>query len=550
MKKHLLLFIWFLTFLCIDVSAQMPAEIQNIFNKINPSAIKAHMIFLSDDLLEGRQPGTRGFLLASKYIETQFVSLGLKPGVNNTSYIQRVPLQKAWVNDAESELILIHQNNKQEKLEYSKQYTLSPYFASPESNVSAPLVFVGYGISAPEFGYDAYDGIDVKGKIVVYLSGAPSGIPNDPKAYFSGVAAKYGEAIKRGAVGVITFARPTNTSRRSTGDASARRQRPASYKWASEQSIVGNSYMELKAIASFNSESAEKLFINSAVPLKKIFDLAAEGKSESFPLNISASIKVKTNKTIVESSNVVGVIEGSDQVLKNEYIIYTAHLDHLGIGTPVKNDSIYNGAHDDASGNAILLEIAKVYRSLAVPPKRSVIFATVTGEEMGLLGSDYLINNQPVKGRIVANLAIDMPFFFHPVLDIVPYGADHSSLGKQTEKAAQWLHLKISPDPIPEQVVFIRSDHYSFIKKGIPALFIKSGFMTVPQDTVNRAKSDVEWRSSIYHKPQDDMNQPFDFDAAATHVKVNFLIGYLVCNEPYAPAWNKGDFFGQRFSSK
>jgi Zn-dependent M28 family amino/carboxypeptidase len=200
---------------------------------------------------------------------------------------------------------------------------------------------------------------------------------------------------------------------------------------------------------------------------------------------------------------------------------------------------------------AILLEIAKAYHSLSAKPRRSIIFAVVTGEESGLLGSDFFVNNPPMQnGKIVANLAIDMPFFFHPVLDIVPYGADHSSLGMQTEKAAKILGLKISPDPFPEQVIFIRSDHYSFIKKGIPALFIKSGFMTVPQDTVDRAKSDVGWRSNIYHTPQDDMNQPFNFDAATTHVKINFLIGYFVCNETHAPDWNKDDFFGKKLKKK
>ena len=163
----------------------------------------------------------------------------------------------------------------------------------------------------------------------------------------------------------------------------------------------------------------------------------------------------------------------------------------------------------------------------------------------------YFANNFPVaNGKIVANLAIDMPFFFHPVLDIVPYGADHSSLGKQTERAAKELNLKISPDPFPEQVVFIRSDHYSFIKKGIPALFIKSGFMTVPSDTVNRARTDVAWRTSPYHRPGDDMSQPFDFNGATVHVKINFLIGYYVSMEQPSPSWNKGDFFGQLFARK
>lgn len=293
MKNHLLL-LPLLFVLALNISAQPPAEVQNVLNKINPSAIKAHMAFLSDDLLEGRQPGTRGFLLASKYMETQFISLGLKPGVNETSYIQRVPLAKASVNDVESEFILIDQNNKQEKLEYTKQYSLAPYFDSPESNVTASLVFVGYGISAPDFGYDAYNGVDVKGKIVVYLNGSPAGIPNDPKAFYGGAAQKYSEAIKRGAVGVISFTRPTNTTPRNSGEGRTRRPRPASYKWESEQMVVGNSFGELKAIASLTSEGAQKLFVNSVVPLQKVFDMATEGRSASFPLNISASIKVST----------------------------------------------------------------------------------------------------------------------------------------------------------------------------------------------------------------------------------------------------------------
>jgi Zn-dependent M28 family amino/carboxypeptidase len=227
--------------------------------------------------------------------------------------------------------------------------------------------------------------------------------------------------------------------------------------------------------------------------------------------------------------------------------VYVAHLDHFGIADPVKSDSIYNGAHDNASGVAILLGIAKSFQSLPIAPKRSIIIAVVTGEESGLLGSDYFVSNPTVDGTIVANLALDMPFFFHPILDIVPYGAQHSSLSTQVAEATKILNLKVSPDPFPEQVVFVRSDHFSFIKKGIPALFIKSGFMTIPSDSVNRAKSDVAWRSTTYHTPQDDMHQAFDFTAAITHVQVNFLIGFLIANEPSRPQWNKDDFFGNKF---
>ncbi|MGZ3755398.1 MAG: M28 family metallopeptidase [Mucilaginibacter sp.] len=514
-------------------------------NNISPDAIKAHMTFLSDDLLEGRLPGTRGFAIGSKYMETQFMALGLKPGVNNSSYVQPLAFVKAWVGDTESSLSLTA-NNKEEKLEYGKQFLISPYFAAETSGVTAPLVFVGYGISAPEFNYDDYKNIDVKGKIVVYISDAPKNLPTSERAYFTTADAKYSEAIKRGAVGVISFSLPTG--RLANFKAAAARAKQGSYKWMDSQSVVANSYPALKAIAQFNNAYAEMLFANAPSSLQKLITLSAEGKSESFPLNISASIHVKTKSKLVPTSNLVGIIPGSDPVLKNEYVVYSAHLDHLGIGAPVKGDSIYNGAHDDGSGNAILLEIAKAYKSLPVAPKRSIVFAVVTGEEMGLLGSDYFINNLPMpNGKVVANLAIDMPFFFHPVLDIVPYGADHSSLGKQTAQAAKILGLKISPDPFPEQVVFIRSDHYSFIRKGIPALFIKSGFMTVPSDTVNRAISDVAWRSTTYHTPMDNMNQAFDFKAATTHVKVNFLIGYLVANDTGIPVWNPGDFFGKRF---
>lgn len=542
MKKQFL-FLLLTGILFNSVIAQSKKEINNILNNVSPDAIKGHMSFLADDLLEGRLPGTRGFSLATKYIETRFTSLGLRPVINDTSYIQKVPLKKAWVVENESSFITIN-NGKEENLLYGKDFLLSPYFSSETSSIQAPLVFVGFGITAPEFNYDDYDAIDVKGKIVVCINGAPQNFATGERAYYTSTDIKYAEAIRRGAVGIINFSLPSN--KRTTWQAAVRRSKQGSFKWINGTDVA-KSYPELKVVATFNNEKMEKLFVNAATSFQKIIAKAEEGKSVSMSLNISASINVKTDSKLVQSCNVVGMIKGSDPVLNNEYVVYSAHVDHFGIGVPVKNDSIYNGAHDDASGMSILLEIIRAYRSLKTAPKRSIIFAFVTGEEMGLLGSDYFINNQPVSGKIVANLAIDMPFFFHPVLDIVPYGADHSSLGVQTEKAAKLLGLKISPDPIPEQVVFIRSDHYSFIKKGIPALFIKSGFMTVPSDTTDRSRTDVAWRSTIYHTPQDDMNQPFDFTAAATHVKVNFLIGLFVSNEINSPVWNKNDFFGLKF---
>ncbi len=529
----------------VNTSIAQEKALRNNLGAISADAIKGSMSFLADDLLEGRQPGTRGFALASKFVETKFMSLGLVPGINGTSYIQKVPLRKGVVNENTSSFSLLI-DGKEEVLSYGKHFIISPYFSNESSTVTAPLVFVGYGISAPEFNYDDYRDIDVKGKIVVFINDAPSRFPSNEKAYFTTTDAKFGEAIKRGAVAAISFSLPSN--RRTTWEAGVRRSKQGSFKWLDNNSFPHNSSPELKAVVSLNNEYLDKLLVNSGRSTETLYKEVKEEKPISFPLNISAQVKVSTRFTPVEGSNVLGMIPGSDPKLKEECVVYSAHLDHFGIGAPVKNDSIYNGAHDDASGVAILLEIIAAYQRLPHPPKRSILFAVVTGEESGLLGSDYFVNNPTIPAtNIVANLAIDMPFFFHPVLDIVPYGADHSSLSKQVEQTTKFLGLQISPDPFPEQVVFIRSDHYSFIKKGIPALFIKSGFMTVPQDTTDRSKSDVAWRSTIYHTPQDDMNQPFDFHAATMHVKVNFLVGYFVANEATRPTWNANDFFGKRF---
>jgi hypothetical protein len=518
-----------------------------VLKGINPMAIKGHMTFLSQDLLKGRRPGSDGFEIASTYVESQFINLGLLPTFGD-SFRQNFPLIKATVNFENSQISLIN-GEKINELEIGKQFLLSTYYGAKYSEISAPIVFIGYGISAHEFSYNDYANIDVKGKIVVYINGAPDNFPNSERAYYSGANVKNQLAIENGAIGVISFNHPSDTRR--TWSSSVNRARNGEFKWQSEEGITMNGFPELKAVAMYNNEYLKDLFVNAPGKLELILSLFEKGKSASFPLNISAKMQVETEKEILPSHNIIGEIKGSDPKLKDEYLVYAAHLDHLGIGSTVNGDSIYNGAHDNAAGVSILLEIAKTYQALEVKPKRSVLFAIVTGEESGLLGSDYLANNPPIgKEKMVANISMDMPFFFHPVLDIVPYGAIHSSLGNQTKEAADILGLELSPDPFPEQVVFIRSDHYSFIKKGIPALFIKSGFKTIASDTIDRAFSDVNWRKTHYHTPQDDMNQPFDFNAAATHVKVNFLIGYLVTNDTAIPSWNKGDFFGDKMTKK
>jgi Zn-dependent M28 family amino/carboxypeptidase len=538
MTIRLLLLLFIIT---VNVATGQNQNVGKVLQSVNPNAIKATMSFLSDDLLEGRQPGTRGFALASRYVQSQFMSLGLTPAGNDNSYIQKVPLKKGVVNKNESRFVI--ESPEAESWTYGSEFLFAPNLVDGRSEVAAPLVFVGFGISAPELKYDDYKGIDVRGKIVVMLDQAPDIFGNNERAYFSSPNIKLQEAVKQGAVGVITI----NLSGRTSWEAMVRRSGQGTFKWVDSQNNPANAFAELKVVATLNPANQDKLFMNSKKNLQEVYTLLKRGKVQSFPLKLNVRLQVVTSHSMIESANLIGVIPGSDSALKNEYIVYAAHVDHFGIGAPVKGDSIYNGAHDNASGVAIVLEIARLFRSLPEAPKRSIIIAIVTGEESGLLGSDYFANNPTVTGPLVANFALDMPFFFHPVLDIVPYGIQHSSLSKHVTTAADALHLKISPDPFPEQVVFVRSDHFSFIKKGIPALFIKSGFQTSPQDSIDRAKSDVAWRSTTYHTPHDDMQQNFDFNGAVMHAKINFLIGLLTANDTAKPTWNKGDFFGEKF---
>ncbi len=342
------------------------------------------MSFLADDLLEGRQPGTRGFAIASRYIQSQFMALGLLPGVHG-SYVQPVPLKKG-VTIPDAGTMTIEGSDGTQILTCNTDFLVSPNLVNPVSEVSAPLVFAGFGVYAPELKYNDYGNADVKGKIVVYLDQAPAMFPSNERAYFSSAAVKYEEAVRRGAAGVITL--PMPEGRISSWEAAVRRMAQGSFRWADDAGHAQNTYPELKVIAALNPTREERLFSLSGKTWADVLNNARAGRAQSFPLNRSADMKVTTTVSDIQSSNLIGVIPGSDPVLRNQYVVYAAHLDHFGIGTPVKGDSIYNGAHDNASGVAILLEIARAFRSLPTPPRRSVIIDVVTGEEYGLVGSE------------------------------------------------------------------------------------------------------------------------------------------------------------------
>lgn len=522
----------------------IPAEAQKVARSVRPEAIEAHMRYLADDKLEGRKPGTKGFELAAQYVEKQFRQLGFLPAGQKGTYRQAVPLRRAQVREEGSSMVFI-QDGKEQPLTYGKNFILTPNFGKATSDVSAPVVFVGFGVSAPELGYDDYKDIDVRGKIVACFNGAPAIFPSNQRAYTGSAKAEL--AASRGAVGLITFSLPTDV--RARIESNSPRNRQPIYRWTDAKGQAQRTFPQLSVIASLGDSTARSIFTGASKTFEEARKAANQSQPQAFPLTISVRARTQTdlNDGLV-GENLVGLLPGSDPKLKDEYVVYVSHLDHLGITKPIKGDSINNGAHDNASGVSINLEAARLFSSLPKAPRRSILFVAVTGEEMGLLGSDYFASNPTVpKDKIVANLCLDMPFFFHPLLDIVPYGSEHSSMKGAVDAAAQFVGVAIAKDPIPEQAVFMRSDHFSFVRQGIPAIYIKSGSTT--GDDRDGTKLNLDWRATVYHTPKDDMNQPFDWTAAARHVQLQFLIGYLTAQNTERPAWNANDFFGTKFGS-
>lgn len=527
----------------IDLDA---AEVQAALDAIGAEAVERHMSVLAHDSLAGRAPGTPGFASASGYAEARLAALGLGPAGEGGTYRQAVPLRQSFVVEEESSLLVTSPDGTRRTLSYDTDYYLSPDPLRAEATIdNAPVAFVGYGVSAPDLGYDDYAGIDVNGKVVAWLSGAPSSFPSNERAYYSSAATKTAEAVARGAIGTLTFWAPDDPRLR--WDLNAARAKRGSFSWLDAEGRPNRGTPEIRGSASLHHSAVGALFAGAPTSVDDAVAAAATGAPQAFDLATRVSIRTRTRNEDVDSWNVVAKLEGSDPELRDEHVTYVAHVEHFGVGVTVDGDSIYNGAHDNASGVAIVLEIARAFTSLPTPPRRSVLFLIVTAEEWGLLGSDYFAENPTVpRSSIVANFSLDMPFLFHELHDIVPYGDAHSSMGRSVATAADHLGLAIGPDPIPEQVLFIRSDHFSFIRRGIPALFIKSGFET-GDPSLDGGAINTRYRSDFYHTPFDDMGQDFNFEAGADHARINFLTGYVIAQETPRPSWNEGDFFGRLF---
>lgn len=528
--------------LCGPVPAQETAqEVDAALEAIRPQAIRAHMRFLADDLLEGRRTATRGYDIAARYVAARFEELGLEPAGTAGGYFQPVPmLQMATL--AEECSMVLDRGGKTVELEYGEDFLGRA--STEEASVTAPVVFAGFGVTAPELGYDDYAGLDVKGKVVAILMGSPSTFPNDQRAYYSDRAVQARNAVARGAVGLLGIYTPERERRMPWANA-VRHSHWPSTTWVDEAGKP--QFSSLLPLAAVSRKGAKKLFEGAPRTIDEVYEMAAAGKPPAFDLPVRVSLRTAGKGKKAESPNVAAVLRGSDPKLKDEYVVLSAHLDHVGIDpTGEGEDTVYNGAYDNASGIAVLLEVANAFTRLPAP-RRSILFLAVTSEEEGLNGSDYFARHPTVPiDKIVANTNLDMFLMLYPLRDVIAFGAEHSSLEKVVREAAGRLGVEVSPDPFPEQVLFIRSDHYSFVQQGVPSIFLAVG-MKSSDPSVDAKAVWGKWMKEVYHKPGDDMSQDIDFGSGVTFARLNFLISYQVAQEEEAPAWKPGDFFGDRF---
>jgi hypothetical protein len=539
MQKFLIAVAALLSFQIKAQQVAIPQNVQQAMEQVDTNTVRKHVAYLADDKLKGRLPGTEGYQMAVDYVVDQFRQMDMMPGGDTGGYIQKLILRKSEVNNPSAVAIIKDVAGVQDSLIFHQDFLPIPHPLLANTKAEAPLVFVGFGLDIPG-GYSDYKGMDVKNKIVVVVSGVPEGLSSTLAAHFSSAGNKMKTATAMGATGIVII----NTASRTFSNPNPVIQTNLALN-PSKTTVYGRTFDGRLAIA-LNAYMTvfTKLCVAAGKNPETILANIRSGKPSSFSIPLSLAASYQTRHSEYESYNVVGMIPGSDSMLKNEYVVHTAHLDHVGIGRVENGDSIYNGAHDNASGVASLLEIGRIYKRSGMQPKRSILIVMVTAEEMGLVGSSYFAGNPTVpKESIVANVNTDMPTVIAPLLSIVPLGAEHSSLMGNVQFAAHHLGLDVEKDPEPEQNRFVRSDQYSFVINGIPALHIKYGNKTnIPG--FNMDAFIKEWRAKYYHRAADSIDGTFDFAAAKTYIQLNFLISFSIAQTTTRPQWNKGDLFG------
>jgi Zn-dependent M28 family amino/carboxypeptidase len=520
-------------------SAHLPPAAIAALQKIDPEHIRAHVRYLSLDLLEGRGTGQRGGDIAAEYIATQFWLAGLKPAGDNGTFFQKVPM--VGITPApETTFDLVPNKGDALKLKPLDEYVAYDETQRPSDDIDASIVFVGYGIEAPEYKWDDYKGVDVKGKVLLMLVNEPS---NDDPNFFKGRALtyygrwtyKYEEGARKGALGVILI----------------HQSEMASYPWdvvrnsnSGEKEFLKSDQPQLEAASWVQLEVARQLAQKSGLDLDK---LMADAQSRNFhPVPLTARLKAHMASKVrqIVSNNVIAMLPGSDSKLKDEAVLYTAHYDHLGIRPDMPGDNIYNGAEDNATGCGIVLELARVFAQSPARPRRSIIFASVTAEEQGLLGSQYLGQHPPIAaGKISLDLNFDdIPPLGSPE-EVEVSGAERNNFYPTVEAMAKEFRLAIRPDSHPEAGHFYRSDHFSLSRVGIPAFSVNEGMKYKGHSTQWGMQQAEDYTNNHYHQPSDEYSPEMDFTGDAVMARFGFALGWAAASQPKLIGWQSGDEF-------
>ena len=496
----------------------------------------AHVQFLASDDMRGRDTGSDGYRRSAEYVARQFADAGLQPAGTN-KFMQPVDFEVRRLDEPNSNLSL-ERAGKTEALQLGPDATIR-VGGDPSPNIKAQAVFVGYGFAVPEMGYNEFADLDLRGKIAVFLTGGPANIPGPLKAHYQSSEQRWEALQKAGAIGVASIGNPKNSDIPWERASLARLQ--PSMSLADSKSRGSGPHFS----ASINPAKADKWFADSGHTIAELLAIADKGEPlPKFPLKVTVHAKVEVVRDKITSPNVIGVLPGSDAKLKNEYVVISAHLDHVGVGLPINGDSIYNGAMDNASGVASLIEIAKHIKAAGIHPRRSLIFAAVTAEEKGDLGSEYFAHHPTVpQKQIVADLNMDMflPLFRLQYLEV--QGLDESTLGDDVRAVAETENVTIQADKEPDRNRFIRSDQYSFVKIGVPALAFKFGWVKGSEEE----KIFQDWVHTRYHAPSDDVDQPVDTPAAAHFDHLLLLLATRVADADTRPTWKPNSFF-KRFA--
>jgi Zn-dependent M28 family amino/carboxypeptidase len=525
--------------------SHLPPAAIAAMQSVRPENIEQQVRFLSHDLLEGRGTGQRGGDLAAEYIGTQFALYGLKPAGDNGSYLQKVPMV-GITPGADTRFTLVASGDSAQGVKDLDLKPLTDYVAydqtqQPESNINAEIVYVGYGIEAPEFNWDDYKGIDVKGKVLLMLVNEP---PSDDPKVFGGKALtyygrwtyKYEEAARKGAVGAILIHQTDM----------------ASYGW----DVVRNSFSgeksylkldgtpELKAAAWIHLDVARQLVAAAGMQLDQLITQAKSRDFKPVPMNFRLSAHMVSKVRPFVSNNVIAVLPGSDPELKDEGVFYTAHYDHFGIRPDMPGDNIFNGAMDNATGCGIILELARVYSQAAQKPRRSIFFSAVTAEEQGLLGSEYLGKHPPIPaGKISLDLNFDNVMPLGAAEEVEVSGAERTTFYPEVQATAQDFRFKIRPDARPEAGHYYRSDHFSLARVGIPSFSVNEGMKFKGHDEAWGIAQDADFTAHRYHQPSDEYHPGLDWTSDAAMARFGFALGWEAATQPHLVEWKKGDEF-------